>query len=218
VALEVSDSGEGMDAGTRRRIFDPFFTTKPPGEGTGLGLSIVYSVVEQAGGSIEIDSQPGAGSRFQIWLPHVPAEEITRTPAVASAGAVGHERVLFVDDEPGVRRLGERILAQAGYRVVGVGDAQEALAALRGAEAFEAVVTDVIMPGMGGGELARRIRAERPDMPILFVSGHPGEPGRRLDLPDDDWLPKPYTADALLDRLRGLIDDARKGGRVPARS
>jgi len=207
VVILATDSGHGMDQRTRRRIFDPFFTTKDPGKGTGLGLSIVYSVVEQSEGSIEIDSTPGHGSRFQIWLPRVSASEDVEPAPVEPASHAGTECVLFVEDEPAVRRLGRRILERAGYRVIEANDGEAALSALaRADEPVHAVVTDVVMPRLGGAELARRLRAAHPALPILFVSGYPDDPGRRLDLPRSEVLHKPYSADALLSRLRVLLD------------
>jgi PAS domain S-box-containing protein len=210
VLLVASDSGEGMDQRTRRRIFDPFFTTKDPGKGTGLGLSIVYSVVEQADGSIEIDSEPGQGTRFRIWLPSVSEDGPAGPPQPASSHSGGTECVLFVEDEPAVRRLGRRILERAGYRVVEASDGEAALAALQASgESIHAVVTDVVMPRLAGGELARRLRESDPGLPVLFVSGHPDDPSRHIDLPEAELLHKPYTADALLGRLRALLDRPR---------
>ncbi len=208
VVLSTSDTGEGMDERTRRRIFDPFFTTKDPGKGTGLGLSIVYSVVEQSDGAIEIDSDPGRGSRFQIWLPH--REEEARGEQDRLADPVsreGREGVLFVEDEPALRRLGRRILERAGYRVLEAVDGEVALGILRAnREAIDVLVTDVVMPRMSGGELARQARALQPSLPILFVSGHASDEGSRLDLEASTWLQKPFSADALLEKLRELIE------------
>ena len=208
VVLSTSDTGEGMDERTRRRIFDPFFTTKDPGKGTGLGLSIVYSVVEQSEGAIEIDSRPGRGSRFQIWLPlqvdDGVVEEDRHPEAIVRDGS---ECILFVEDEPALRRFGRRILERAGYRVIEAIDGEAALVILQShRETIDVLVTDVTMPHMSGGELAERVRQVHPDMPILFVSGHASEDENRLDLESSRWLQKPFSADALLERLRDLID------------
>jgi len=208
VVLSTSDTGEGMDERTRRRIFDPFFTTKDPGKGTGLGLSIVYSVVEQSDGAIEIDSRPGRGSRFQIWLPLQADEAVVEEDRHPEATTrEGTECVLFVEDEPALRRLGRRILERAGYRVVEAIDGASALAILRAPdETIDVLVTDVMMPRMSGGELAEQARRLHPGLPILFVSGHANEDANRLDLESSSWLQKPFSAEALLERLRDLIE------------
>lgn len=207
VVLTAADSGEGMDERTRRRVFDPFFTTKEPGKGTGLGLSIAYSVVEQSGGAIEIVSDPGAGTSFLIWLPQSDEIDLDDAPTAPTRDNTGSECILFVEDEPAVRRLGRRILEQAGYQVIEAADGVEALEALqRETVAIGAIVSDVVMPRLSGAELARRVRTLRPELPILFVSGHPEDRGRPIELMDSDLLRKPFEADDLLTRLRELID------------
>jgi len=207
VVIGFSDTGEGMDERTQRHIFDPFYTTKEPGKGTGLGLSIVYSVIEQATGAIEVESAPAKGTRFQLWLPAASEEAAPHQSAPDPTSGVGSERVLFVEDEPAVRRLGRRILERAGYEVIEARDGEEALALVTSETTpVDIVVTDVIMPNLGGGEMARRLRALRPDLPILFVSGHPEDREGTLELEGTDLLRKPFTADALLARLRTLLD------------
>jgi CheY-like chemotaxis protein len=207
VVVSVSDSGEGMDERTQRQIFDPFYTTKDPGKGTGLGLSIVYSVVEQATGAIEVESVRGEGTRFLLWLPAVPAPGREQAAPPDPAAMRGDERVLFVEDEPAVRRLGMRILEQAGYRVFEAHDGQEAITLMeQQTTPVDVVVSDVIMPNMGGAELARRLRATRPDLPILFVSGHPEDRAGAVAIDGAELLRKPFTAEALLQRLRELLD------------
>jgi PAS domain S-box-containing protein len=207
VVLSAVDSGEGMNAGTQQQIFDPFFTTKETGKGTGLGLSIVYSVIEQAGGAIEVESAPGQGTMFHLWIPATNQEAEAPHVTELEVARGGTELVLFVEDEPAVRRFGRRILEQAGYRVLEAYDGVDALARLEQAEGvIDALVTDIVMPKLGGDELARRIRTMRPDLPVLFVSGHPGERGRNLDLPRVDLVQKPFTAELFLGRLRALLD------------
>jgi DNA-binding response OmpR family regulator len=165
-------------------------------------------VVEQAAGGIEVESAPLRGTRFQLWLPATSDEAYEDSSAPDPAARRGHERVLFVEDEPAVRRLGLRILEQAGYDVIEARDGEEALALLdRETTPVDAIVTDVVMPNMGGGEMARRVRSKQPQIPILFVSGHPEDRSGAMQLEGADLLQKPFSANALLARLRALLDD-----------
>jgi signal transduction histidine kinase len=199
--LAVSDTGLGMDAETQRRVFEPFFTTKEAGEGTGLGLSMVYGIVKQSGGYIWVSSEEGRGTTFEIYLPRVdePEADVAAAPPARPTRVGG--RILVVEDDPGVRGLMAELLEARGYTVRVAGSPAEALAwAESSSEPLDLLVTDVVMPGLGGPELANRLGALRPGLRILFVSGYAGDalardgqigPGRR-------FLSKPFSETALL--------------------
>jgi PAS domain S-box-containing protein len=212
-AIEVGDSGTGMDAETRARIFEPFFTTKGPGKGTGLGLTTVYGIVRQSRGGIEVESEPGCGTVFRIVLP---SSELDALPAATAGagqrGAHGSETILVAEDEPGVRALASEILVAHGYEVLAAADPQEALELARGrAEAIDLLLTDVMMPGMNGRELAGLLTAERPGLKVLYISGYAAEmiadhgvlaAGVRL-------LRKPFSTQALASAVREALDATR---------
>jgi len=213
VCLLVQDTGSGMDAAVRSRAFDPFFTTKEPGKGTGLGLSTVYGIVKQSGGSVWLESTPGAGTTVRVYLPRVqerPEEE--RVAPLGSAAPVQGATVLVVEDEQLVRDLVCRTLRRAGYTVLMAEHGDEALAISRThVGPIDLVVTDVVMPRMNGSELAGRLLLERPGLRVLFVSGYPSE---ALDLRGSleqgtEYLQKPFTPAVLLDRVRGLLTTER---------
>jgi nitrogen-specific signal transduction histidine kinase len=216
VMLAVSDTGLGMDAATQARIFEPFFTTKEVGKGTGLGLSTVYGIVKQSGGSIWVESEPGAGATFRIYLPRVDADLASREPAPEAVHAAddttrGSETILLVEDEDAVRTLAGRMLRRKGYRVLDArhgGEALEILGAYLGR--VDLVLTDIVMPGMGGTELARRVREMRPNVPLLFMSGYShGEIEQRGGFaPDEAFLQKPFTADELARQVREVLEAA----------
>ena len=171
VRIEVRDDGKGMDAALIERIFEPFFTTKDIGEGTGLGLSVVHGIVQEHGGVIMVESQPGRGATFSIVLP---ASEGAPVAAAASAVAPrrGQGHVLYLDDEELLVTLGEAMLRRLGYTASGYSSARDALAAVRADPwGFDAIVTDTNMPGMSGLEVAREVARERPDLPVVLVSG-----------------------------------------------
>ncbi|HWB70184.1 MAG TPA: ATP-binding protein, partial [Solirubrobacterales bacterium] len=177
VRLQVSDTGVGMDRETIARAFEPFFTTKAQGEGTGLGLATVYGIVTGAGGSIDIYSEPGLGTTFKIHLPvcedRVPAG--SRSPSEERPSGAG-EAILVVEDEPDVRRMAERILAKAGYAVTSTASAEEALEiGRRSDQPIDLLLTDVIMPGLLGTELAEGFKEARPEVGVLFMSGYSHE-------------------------------------------
>jgi PAS domain S-box-containing protein len=193
VLLSVSDNGCGMDAETRARIFEPFFTTKERGKGTGLGLAIVYGIVRQSGGAIEVDTVPGGGATFNIYLPVCEscASEAQQPPAGRPKPANG-KRVLVVEDEEAVRRYAARVLMSEGYSVVEAGDGVEALDRWQSDGGVDVVLTDVVMPRMGGRILAERLRAMRPDLPVVFMSGYAED-----SMPSALFLEKPFGADAM---------------------
>ena len=217
VLLAVSDTGIGMDPDTQTHIFEPFFTTKPAGKGTGLGLATVYGFVKQSGGSIEVYSEPGAGTSFKIYLPRVEAaaEPLAETaPGLADAGS---ETVLLVEDDAAVRGFAARVLAERGYIVLEAPDAETALglAAARPGP-IELLLTDVVMPRVSGPELAARLAAERPDLRVLYTSGYAESHLGRSDslAPDIAYLPKPFTADALARAIRDALERPRSENRA----
>ena len=208
VTLKVSDTGTGMPPEVVARAFDPFFTTKPKGEGTGLGLATVYGIVTQAGGDVRIYSEPGLGTTITVLLP------VTQEPAVAGERSSGerergdNELILVVEDEPGLREVTRRTLAGNGYQVIAAASGQEAIDAVAAdTRRIDALVTDVIMPGMQGPEVAERIRELRPGVAVLFMSGYTqGLLGNRGVLePGINLLEKPFTETALLARLRSVL-------------
>jgi PAS domain S-box-containing protein len=210
--LAVSDTGCGMDADTRTSAFEPFFTTKELGKGTGLGLATVYGIVKQSGGYVWVDSEPGRGAAFTIYLPSVddPAAAAAATPAApAPRPAGGRESVLVVEDDEGVREVTRRILAQAGYAVLGAADGDEALAVATRHEApIALLLTDLVMPGGTGPEVAARVSAARPGIRVLFTSGYADSAvldRARLDA-RDAFIAKPFTSEGLLRKVRDVLD------------
>jgi signal transduction histidine kinase/CheY-like chemotaxis protein len=210
VMLSVQDTGVGMDAETKAHLFEPFFTTKEPGKGTGLGLATVYGVVKQHAGYVTVDTREGAGTTFALYLPRSHEEETPAPPPgpAATAFARGSETVLLVEDEQSVRELVREMLEARGYTVL---EARHGAQALVVAEAhagpIHALVTDVVMPQMGGPELVTRLRPLRPGLRVLYISGYPADPGFERDPGQDArLLAKPFTADALASWLRDLLD------------
>jgi|CXWL01.1.fsa_nt_gi PAS domain S-box-containing protein len=211
VALEVVDSGEGISAEVREHIFEPFFTTKEVGRGTGLGLSMVYGIVRQSEGHIEVDSAPGAGTVFRIFLPRV--HQVAETAAdfqPVRRSPSGHETILVVEDEPAVQQLVRRILEDRGYRVIVAPHGAAALGACDHANRIDLLLTDVVMPGLSGPELAEQLRARMGDLAVLFMSGYTESfVGRRGVEDGSNFLQKPFTPEALAQRVREALD-ARK--------
>jgi PAS domain S-box-containing protein len=208
VMLAVSDNGTGMDEETRARIFEPFFTTKPQGQGTGLGLATVYGIVQQSGGHVLVHSQPGHGTTFQIFLPRVAGAPDPEPPADARPAPRGTETVLLVEDEEPVRTLIRRLLSRQGYTVVEAADGEQGLRAWQANRArVGLVVTDTVMPLMGGREMVRRIRELRPELPIVFMSGY-SQDEQTLREPDDgtEFIPKPFNVDDFARTVRRALD------------
>jgi CheY-like chemotaxis protein len=211
VSLTVSDTGAGMDEATRARIFEPFFTTKETGKGTGLGLSTVYGIVAQTGGHIAVKSQKGVGTTFQVYLPRVDREpERVVSDSQRPTSLEGSETILVVEDDDQVRSTIHAILARSGYNVLLAGSGHEALTlcAAQPATPIHLLLTDTVMPRMGGRELAERLKVQRPGLRILFMSGYTED----MALPRDAsagggaFLPKPITPHALLLKVRQLLD------------
>ena len=209
VLVEVSDTGIGMDAPTLARAFEPFFTTKERGKGTGLGLASAYGIVRQSGGQITVSSTPGAGTTFRIHLPRVDAPvDTARATSPVTAPAAGTETVLVAEDEQIVRVLIRKVLEQAGYTVLLAGGGAEALqVAERHAGPIHLLVTDVVMPGMSGRELARRVVERWPATKVLYMSGYADDAVERhgvLD-PGTAFMQKPFTPSALARRVRDVL-------------
>jgi two-component system, cell cycle sensor histidine kinase and response regulator CckA len=209
VLLAVTDIGCGMDAATQARIFEPFFTTKEAGKGTGLGLSTVYGIVTQIGGRVGVRSQPGHGATFEIHFPRV-AEALDPDPDEALAEPVGgSETILLVEDEDEVRTLAREILEPYGYRVLEAKHGEQALEMLeRHGGPIHLVVTDVVMPAMGGHELSEHVGRTARGTRILFMSGYPGEMTIPGDVPDAGlfFLAKPFSPRALAEKVRIALD------------
>jgi nitrogen-specific signal transduction histidine kinase/CheY-like chemotaxis protein len=218
VLLRVSDTGVGMDPETQAHAFEPFFTTKPSGEGTGLGLSTVYGIVQQSGGTITLESTPGRGTSIRLYFPRI-EEPLEPTDQEEPPGR-GREvptkgTVLVVEDDERVRRLTCRILEQYGFGVVETADGQTALDLLHGGDtAVDALVSDVVMPGMSGPELVARARRERPDLPVLLLSGFAADEFPDIISGESDprqaFLQKPYSPEALATSIEELLVAARE--------
>jgi signal transduction histidine kinase/CheY-like chemotaxis protein len=203
VRLTVADTGRGMDANTKSRIFEPFFTTKEVGKGTGLGLATVYGVVKQSGGCIWVESQPGEGTRFEVYLPKVNEPE-DRLPKEASPSARHKsETVLLVEDENELRELAALFLRSAGYIVMTARDGQDALMTLENSGAqIHVLVTDVVMPNMRGPELAKRLKALQAGVRVVYMSGYlEYNKGNEEFLEEGFFLQKPFTREALVNKV-----------------
>ena len=214
VMLAVSDSGVGMDAVTQARIFEPFFTTKEAGKGTGLGLATVYGIVKQSGGFIWVYSEPGHGTSFKIYLPRVdePVEQAATRPSDVVRGS---ETVLVVEDVAAVRAVTRQMLERQGYTVLEAPDAQTALQlAERHAGVIHLVLTDVVMPDLGGRELAARLVRVRPDMKVVYMSGYTDDAVVRHGVvqPGIAFLQKPFTPEGLARKVRSVLDGSPPPG------
>ena len=208
VMLAVHDTGSGMDEATRRRVFEPFFTTKPPGKGTGIGLATVYGICRQAGGQIGVQSSPGDGTTFRIDLPRVAGAVPSEADVVARSPRGGSETILLADDESGVRNLFRDVLEAHGYHVLLARNGHEALeiAERQNGTPVQLLVADLVMPGMGGADLATRLRHRMPDLRVMYISGFSGD-----TLPDAPMLHKPFSPRDLLARIRDVLDDPESG-------
>jgi hypothetical protein len=210
VMLAVSDTGAGMDEATQHRIFEPFFTTKEVGKGTGLGLSTVFGIVQQSGGSIWVYSEPGKGTSFKIYLPR--SEQVTgEVHAHPSSAPLRHggETVLVAEDEPQVRQLVRGILQRKGYEVLAAANPAEALVlGERHVGRIHLLLTDIVMPGMNGRQLAEHLTSSRPDLKVVFMSGYTGTVAIDHGILDERtaFLQKPITPDALLGKVRQVLD------------
>jgi PAS domain S-box-containing protein len=210
IMLAVSDTGTGMDAVTKARLFEPFFTTKAPGKGTGLGLATVYGIVKQSGGYIWVYSELDHGTTFKVYLPRVEAPaEAVREPVGTTGTPVGTETLLLAEDDEMLRPLARQLLAKLGYRVLEASDSAAALAAARAHPGeIHLLISDVVMPGESGVQLAHQLMAERPRLRVLYISGYTDEAVVRHGLlaPGLNFLQKPFTPDVLARKVRAVLD------------
>jgi len=208
VMLAVSDTGTGMTEDVRANVFEPFFTTKDPGSGTGLGLAMVYGAVSQNGGRIEVYSEVGAGTTFKVYLPRAEGTPAAR-PAIPTGPLLGGSEVIaLVEDDASVRKVAARVLEGCGYHVHAFETPASALEAFRGGLRVDLVLTDVVMPGMNGKELARAVQEIAPKTRVLFTSGYTANVIVHHSVLADgiEFLPKPYSVDALTRRVRDVLD------------
>jgi len=210
VLLSVNDTGVGMDEATKTHIFEPFFTTKEVGKGTGLGLATVYGIVKQSGGFIWVDSAPGKGTTFKIYLP-LASGPASKAEAEAKRAALrrGSETILVVEDEPGVRELAGQFLKAQGYTVLEAKDGIEALEiAARHEGTIHLTLTDMIMPRMSGMELVKRLKAIRPDMKAAYMTGYAEYATSGNETPSNQQssiLQKPFSSTSLADMIRAVL-------------
>jgi signal transduction histidine kinase/CheY-like chemotaxis protein len=208
VLLTVTDTGAGMSEETLQNIFEPFFTTKEHGRGTGLGLATVYGIVKQNGGWIDVQSEPGKGTTFRVWFPRTSGIDATAPAPMPAPVSGGSEILLVVEDEEGVRKFAVEVLKSRGYTVLSSEDAEAALAlSERYANTIHLLVTDVVLPGMNGRELARRLKAIRPAMQVLFTSGYNRDVIAEHGVlePGTAYLAKPYSTGELASKVRELL-------------
>jgi len=206
--LSVSDNGSGMTPEVRRHVFEPFFTTKEVGQGTGLGLATVYGIVRQSGGHIWLYSEPGIGTTFKIFFPRVDDPKDRGSSELPQKMGRGEETILVVEDDRGLRALAQEVLSSVGYRVLTAEDGNDALrASERYAGPIHLLLTDVVMPRMGGKEIASLLTRLRPEMKVLFMSGYTGNALAQqgtLD-PTVGFIQKPWTPEGLCEKIRAVL-------------
>jgi len=219
VELTIGDTGSGMTPEVKARLFEPFFSTKPPDKGTGLGLATVHGIVRQSGGDVRVDTEPGKGSSFHVFLPRLAdaGDEVETHPSPAAADR-GTEVLLLVEDEDSIREPAMEILESRGYAVLGASGGADALAVARAHEGpIDLMITDVVMPGMNGTQLAEELRSSLPGMRVLYISGYPEDAIAHhgvLD-PDKAFLQKPCPAAVLLRTVREVLDAGREAPVAP---
>jgi len=211
VMLSITDTGSGMTPEVLNCIFEPFFTTKEIGQGTGLGLATVFGIVQQNGGCIHVESEPGQGTTFRIYFPAVVGQEADKSDLAASNTLRGTERILIVEDEEAVRELAVISLEMQGYKVMTATDGKDALRIVRTRGGpIDLVLTDVVMPNISGPELVEKLRLQFPRMKVLFMSGYTDDAVLRRGLSEAyvSFIEKPYTPLALARRVRQVLDSS----------
>ena len=215
VRIDVADTGTGMSKEIQSKIFDPFFTTKPVGQGTGLGLATVYGIVKQSGGFIDVDSEPGKGTSFKIYLPRRKLEAadavVAEAPQTVARDVTGQDTILLVEDEEAVRSFAARALRMRGYNVLEAGGGEEALEIVKNdANKIDLIITDVVMPNMDGPTMVRHVKVLKPDLAVIFMSGYAEEAFRRSDQSSEDihFLPKPFGLKQLAAKVKEVLAGA----------
>jgi len=219
VLLRITDTGKGMDEYTRSHLFEPFFTTKSQGEGTGLGLATVFGIVKHSGGHIHVSSEVGQGTIFSVYLPRCETgdpgkvrRELQRDLRSLELERSGIETVLVVEDEDAVRDQAVLVLSSYGYSVLDAADAQAAIETSRNYPGpIDLLLTDVIMPGLNGRELADQLQAERPETRVLYISGYAGDAieSHGVQAQGLAFLAKPFTLEDLLRKVRSVLDQGK---------
>jgi len=209
VRIAVTDTGTGMDEATKRSVFEPFFTTKEVGSGTGLGLAVAHGIITQHGGYIDVETELGKGSTFTVFLPQARAVAgRTTVPIAKPLSSASHETLLVVEDEAAVRRAVQRSLERLGYRIIAARDGEDALRLAETLDGIDLLLSDVVMPGIDGPELACRLREKWQDLPVLFVTGYSADRLARSDAvgPHDRILEKPYEVEHLARTIREMLE------------
>lgn len=215
VRIDVADTGTGMSKEIQSKIFDPFFTTKPVGQGTGLGLATVYGIVKQSGGFIDVDSEPGKGTSFKVYLPRRKIEMSEAAPVEAAPApardVTGQDTILLVEDEEAVRSFAARALRMRGYNVLEAGGGEEALEIVKNdTNKIDLIITDVVMPNMDGPTMVKHVKVLKPDLAVIFMSGYAEEAFRRSDQSSEDihFLPKPFGLKQLAAKVKEVLAGA----------
>jgi CheY-like chemotaxis protein len=210
VRLDVQDTGVGMDAATQARIFEPFFTTKEFGRGTGLGLATVYGIIRQMGGAVTVNSAPGHGATFHVYMRPTKLLAVESGIVAEAAAPGGSETILLVEDEPGVAKLLQQMLHRHGYQLLVADGPAKALELAAAHDRIDMVISDVVMPGGSGPDLVRTLRGDRPGLRTLFISGYADTVLSRDGLPPDaHFLQKPFTGIDLLIEVRHVLTGIR---------
>jgi two-component system cell cycle sensor histidine kinase/response regulator CckA len=211
--LGVTDSGVGMSPETQAQIFEPFFTTKERGKGTGLGLATVYGVVKQSGGYIAVDSAPGKGAAFKVYLPRTEETAVQAVQKPVSGQAIrGSETILLVEDADALRKLAQSFLEARGFRVLAAPTGEKALeVAVQNPEPIHLLLTDVVMPGMNGRVLAEELAPRQPGMKVIYMSGYTDSfiAGHGVLNPGTHLIHKPFTEEALVAKVREVLDSEK---------
>jgi CheY-like chemotaxis protein len=212
VEVAVADTGQGMDPETQQRIFEPFFTTKEMGKGTGLGLAVVYGIVKQHEGAVAVESKPGQGTTFRMFLPIVETAEYAEARELAAPLRGGAETILVAEDEEALRKLVGDVLGKLGYHVLLARNGEEAIHLYKSNhKTIKLAILDLVMPKMGGRETAERIRKGGNNIPVIFVTGYSAEAARgQFGVNGTTLIQKPYSIDELGRRVREMLDERKQ--------